>query len=64
MGRSGGGGLEAVHDFAWPDKTEFFADDSLQEAIVSFEPGNTLSECLILTQKDKDLCFEGFLLGG
>ncbi len=56
--------MEAVDDFTWPDKAEFFADDSLQEAIISLQAGNTLSECLILTQEDKDICFKAFLLGG
>lgn len=55
--------MEAVDDFAWSDKAEFFAGDSFQEAIISFQPGNTLSERLILTQEDKGLGFKGFLLG-
>ena len=55
--------MEAVDDFTWPDKADFFTDDSLQKAIISFQPGNTLSECLILTQQDKDLRLNAFLFG-
>jgi hypothetical protein len=55
--------LEAVDDFTWPDKADFFADDSLQKVIISFQPSNTLAECLILTQQDKDLRLKALLLG-